>query len=161
MGHELTLAQRTRLAAQFRPLLLDPGRSIANENTVGDELFVVQQGQVEVWSMINADGSLTESSRRIATISAGQVVGEMALLDNRPRSADLRAGPQGVRLLRLKRQRFEALCEDDPELGQHVLRNIARALALRLRLQNWHLQLAERESEKQTARKRQSAQSAA
>src|SRR5262249_14337828 len=112
-------------------------------------------GQVEVWSMINADGSVNESSRRIATITAGQVVGEMALLDNRPRSADLCAGPEGAVLLSLSRQRFDALCDDDPQLGQHVLRNMARSLAFRVRLLNWQLQLSERAYERRLAERLQ------
>lgn len=154
LGHEMTLPQRTRLAAQFQARHYAPAEAIASENTSGDEMYLVFQGQVEVWSMMT-EGVSSPTSRRIATITAGQVVGEMALLDDRPRSADLRAGPQGVRVLTLSRQRFDALCDDDAALGQHVLRNIARALALRLRLQNWHVQLAEREFEKRLKQQRQ------
>jgi len=157
LGHELTLSQRTRLAAQFHVRNYRPSESIASENTSGDEMYLVQSGQVEVWSMMTSEGTTTASSRRIAIITSGQVVGEMALLDDRPRSADLRAGPQGVRVLSLSRRRFNALCEDDPQLGQHVLRNIARALALRLRLQNWHVQLTEREFERRLRRQQQAA----
>lgn len=147
LNHELTLAQRTRLAAQFHVRRYAPNASIANEHAKGDEMYLVQQGQVTVWSMLPKDGVPAASTHQLATITAGQVVGEMALLDNKPRSADLRAGPLGACVLVLTRQRFDALCEDDPQLGQHVLRNIARALALRLRLQNWNVQRAAQSAE--------------
>lgn len=147
LGYELTEAQRTRLAAQFHVRNARPGDGIASQNTLGDELYIVQQGSVEVWSSATPEGSPDRKAQRLATISAGQVVGEMALLDNQPRSADLRAGPQGATLLVLKRQRFDGLCEEDPPLGQQVLRNMARALALRVRHQNWQLQLSERRGE--------------
>ena len=147
LGHELNEAQRARLAAQFLVRNVATGAPIATQNTRGDELYIVQTGSVEVWSSATPEGGSDRRAQRLATISAGQVVGEMALLDDQPRSADLRAGPQGATLLVLKRQRFDGLCEEDPQLGQQVLRNLARALALRVRHQNWQIQLAERRSE--------------
>jgi pimeloyl-ACP methyl ester carboxylesterase/CRP-like cAMP-binding protein len=148
LGYELSDAQRSRLAAQFRVRNVKPGASIASQNTHGDELYLLREGTVEVWSSASPEGGAASSgARKLATISAGQVVGEMALLDNQPRSADLRAGPQGATMLVLKRQRFDGLCEEDPQLGQQVLRNLARALALRVRHQNWQLQFGERRGE--------------
>ncbi|MBC8076798.1 MAG: cyclic nucleotide-binding domain-containing protein [Chloroflexales bacterium] len=157
LGYELSEAQRARLAGQFHVRNVRPGDAIASQNTRGDELYIVQQGNVEVWSSASPEGATSASARRLATISAGQVVGEMALLDDQPRSADLRAGQQGATLLVLKRQRFDGLCEEDPPLGQHVLRNMARALALRVRHQNWQIQLAERRSEGSTRGQRSAA----
>jgi CRP-like cAMP-binding protein len=65
----------------------------------------------------------------------------MALLDGGRRSAELRAGPEGARILTLRRERLRALVEDDPPLGNAVIWNIAAALALRLRLANWQQQM--------------------
>jgi|HigsolmetaAR202D_1030399.scaffolds.fasta_scaffold00032_6 Predicted hydrolases or acyltransferases (alpha/beta hydrolase superfamily) len=141
VGHAMNLAQRTRLAAQFRLHSFRPHESIATENSDGNEMFVIYSGVIEVWTMIANTSTTMLQPRCIAKISAGQVVGEMAILDNHPRSADLRASAQGAQVLSLSRSRFNALCEEDPALGQQVVRNIARALALRLRLQNWQLQM--------------------
>lgn len=141
LGHAMNLAQRTRLAAQFRLHNYRAHESIVSENSDGNEMFVIYSGVIDVWTMITNTTTSMLQPRCIAKISAGQVVGEMAILDNHPRSADLRAGSQGAQVLSLSRERFNALCEDDPALGQQVLRNIARALVLRLRLQNWQLQM--------------------
>ncbi|HWQ14926.1 MAG TPA: hypothetical protein VNL77_19155, partial [Roseiflexaceae bacterium] len=70
----------------------------------------------------------------VATLAAGQIAGELALLDGGRRSTAMRAGPEGATLLSLRRERLLALVEEDPALGNRVLWNIAAALALRLRL---------------------------
>jgi CRP-like cAMP-binding protein len=73
-------------------------------------------------------------STPVTTLLAGQIAGELALLDGGRRSASMRAGPEGATLLSLRREKLTALCDEDPELGIRVLWNIAAALALRLRL---------------------------
>lgn len=140
LGHALNATQRVRLAAQLHAEYVAPEVEFAAAHTRGDEMYLVQQGTVEVWATVNAAGVPNIAPRRIAAISAGQVVGEMALLEDGVRSAALRAGAQGVRILVLSRRRFEALCQDDPDLGLRVMQNLARSLSLRLRLQNWQLQ---------------------
>lgn len=147
LGYALTLTQRTRLAAQLRTATFPPGMQIAAANTYGEELYLVQEGSVEVWATINANGVLDLEPCRIAHIQAGQVVGEMALLEDSTRSDEMRAGPTGTIILVLARRRFEALCNDDLELGLRIMQNLARSLSLRLRLQNWQLQSARRHYE--------------
>lgn len=158
LGHALTSTQRTRLAAQFRELKLPAQTQIAAANSPGEEVYVVQAGTVEVWATINAAGLPDETPRRMATIMPGQVVGEMALLEASTRSGELRTGPHGATLLAFSRQRFEALCQDDPDLGLRLMQNLARSLSLRLRLQNWQLQSAERRYEQHLQAHRQDAE---
>jgi CRP-like cAMP-binding protein len=74
---------------------------------------------------------------RLAVLQAGQVVGELSLLDGAARSADLHAGPEGVELLALDREALALLAEDDPVMGMQMMQNLASSLARRLRLQNW------------------------
>lgn len=147
LGHGMTDTQRTRLAAQFRAERIPGGTRFVSVDTRGDEMFLVQEGTIEVWAPVNTAGLPDEAPRRLASLPAGQVVGEMALLEDSTRSASLQAGPQGATVLSLSRQRFEALCREDPYLALAVMQNLARSLSLRLRLQNWQLQSAERRYE--------------
>ena len=55
------------------------------------------------------------------------------MLDQGLRTADLIAGPEGAVVLGLDRHRLLALLEDDPELGSHLLWNIAQAMSGRVR----------------------------
>lgn len=143
LGHELNLQQRTRLAAVCRRRQYTGGEVIVRNQEVGEELFVVQAGTVEVWGDPDTPaGQPPRNMRPIATFTPGQMTGELSLLDGGVRSADLRAGPEGATTLMLDRKRLLALCEDDPALGTRVLWNIARAIALRVRFILWQLQRA-------------------
>lgn len=143
IGSGLNLAQRTRLAAHLERRRYPPGALIDRTNQESTDLYLVQDGSLEVWSPpIDND---PDSQRLLTTVVVGQITGEMSLLDGGRRSADLRAGEEGVTILALRRDRLRALSEDDPALGNAVLWNIASALALRLRLANWQQQGLARE----------------
>jgi CRP-like cAMP-binding protein len=107
-------------------------------------MYIVRDGTVQVWSdpdHLGADAE-TNNFRHIATLTPGNITGELAMLDGGQRSADLRAGPEGATMLVLERERLTVMADDDPELGTRVLWNIARAMALRVRFILWQLQRA-------------------
>jgi hypothetical protein len=81
------------------------------------DLILVQQNGVE---------------RLVRTISAPAVVGEMGFVENRPRSMTIK-GMTGGQLLRLDYEAFERLAEEDPQMAQNLLFELARVLSLRLR----------------------------
>ncbi len=138
IGSGLSLAQRIRLAAHLERRRYAPGTLVDRTNQESTDLYLVQEGSLEVWSPpVEGD---PDSQRLLMNVVSGQITGEMSLLDGGRRSADLRAGEDGVTLLALRRERLRALAEDDPALGNAVLWNIATALALRLRLANWQQQ---------------------
>jgi pimeloyl-ACP methyl ester carboxylesterase len=142
VGHNLNQAQRTRLAAQFHQRVYKPRETIVRVGDGGTEMFIVQAGIVEVWSDPENVGGAPKNLRCVATLTPGQITGELAMLDGGLRSADLRAGPEGTTVLTLDRDRLLALAEDDTTLGTHVLWNVARAMALRMRFILWQLQRA-------------------
>lgn len=140
VGNGMNLAQRTRLAAQCHMQTYAPHACIAQADTPGNQLYITQEGSVEVWNVVTEARPEAPPSQPVATLLPGQITGELALLDGGRRSADLRAGPEGATLLTLSRERLVALCEDDPALGNRLLWNIASALGLRLRLTQWKQQ---------------------
>jgi CRP-like cAMP-binding protein len=77
--------------------------------------------------------------KRVAILRPGQITGEMAMLDQGGRSADLIAGRGGSTVLSLDRDRLLALCEDDAVLGTRVLWNLATAVSRRARFILWQL----------------------
>jgi pimeloyl-ACP methyl ester carboxylesterase/CRP-like cAMP-binding protein len=151
VGNGLNLAHRTRLAAQCEPRFYEQGQNIVEEAEMGDELYIIYSGQVEVWK--EADGSDNGSSERqwLAELKPGQVAGELAMLDQGLRSADMIAGPGGVNILALERERLLALCEDDAILGTRLLFNISKTLAQRVRFVLWQLHRALGQTEQQNA----------
>jgi pimeloyl-ACP methyl ester carboxylesterase len=139
IGNNLSLAQRMLLAAQCRITAFEPGELIARAFEPGNELFIVQHGQVEV--LIEADNDRVV----LSSLKAGQVAGEMALIDGGVRSADLRAGPHGAVVLSLHRERLQALKADDPELGMMLMQNLAVSMGKRLRIETWKRYQTERQ----------------
>ena len=94
-------------------------------NSDGTEMFIVKAGTLEVWLTAGAEPV------RLAFMQAGQV------LEGKARSAELRAGPQGVQLLALTQAALTTLAEEDPAMGMRMMQNLAISLGKRLRHQNW------------------------
>ena len=63
------------------------GETVFSEGEKGDRLYVVIMGQVEIAKKRPSDGAY----ERIVVLNAGDVFGEMAIVDQEPRSADVRA----------------------------------------------------------------------
>lgn len=131
IGEHLTEAQRLRLAALVHSHGYAPADKVVSMNSNGDELYIVKAGTLEVWL------TTPTGSTRLAFMNAGQVAGELALLEGVKRSADLRAGPQGAQLLVLTKAALDGLAEDDPAMGMRMMQNLAISLGKRLRFQNW------------------------
>jgi CRP-like cAMP-binding protein len=140
LGNHLSLAQRARLATQCRMYTYSPGTQIVHEDEVGNELYIIQDGTVEVWNDPDFPGEPPQNLRHVANLRPGQIAGELAMLDQGQRSADLVAGPEGATVLGLTRERLLALCEDDPVLGTKLLWNLTAAMSQRVRFVIWQLQ---------------------
>jgi pimeloyl-ACP methyl ester carboxylesterase/CRP-like cAMP-binding protein len=142
LGNDLNMAQRSRLAAQFRQRTYPSGSLLVSTDEVGNELYIVRTGTVEVWSNQDQPGQEAARARRVATYRPGQMLGELAMLDQGRRSADLIAGPEGATVLALTRERLLALCEDDAVLSTRLLWNIAVSMSQRMRFIQWQLRRA-------------------
>ena len=139
----LTPDQLVRLAAIGQMRTCASGDLICDEHERSDELYIVGGGAVEVWLDPASIGDQTSAPRKIASLQAGQTCGELALLDGGVRSARLCAGPHGARLMAFTCDELLALCEADTAIGYRLMRNLAGALALRLRLQDMQLYSSE------------------
>lgn len=82
----------------------EPGEVVFEEGEVGDSLFMILSGEVEVSKLVGGE------SQHIGTLGPGEYFGEMALLGRRPRSASTRAAT-ALDLLVLPGSDFSALTE--------------------------------------------------
>jgi CRP-like cAMP-binding protein len=135
----LSKQQMAQVAAIGQVRTHVPGELICDEHERSDELYIIETGSVEVWLNPATVGDTQGEPRRIAVLQAGQTCGELSLLDGGVRSAQLRAGPAGTRLLSFLHRDLLALCEADTAIGYRLMRNLAGALALRLRLHDMQL----------------------
>jgi len=65
----------------------------------------------------------------------GMMIGEMSLIDMKPRSATVRANSE-VTMIVLEREALASLFDKDPKVLATISLNIARALSVRLRSAN-------------------------
>ena len=97
------------------------GDTIFREGEQGDEFFVVVRGKVEIRS----------GDRRLETLGPKDIFGEMALIDDSPRSATVVALTD-VTVAPIKEKQFLFLVRHMPMFALKVM----RVLAKRLRRQN-------------------------
>jgi CRP-like cAMP-binding protein len=94
------------------------GQVLTKEGQPGHEFFIVLEGEVEV----------RQGDRVIATRRPGEYVGEIALLDRRPRTATVVATtPVSVEVL--SRREFMSLLAEAPELSEQIMATMAQRLA--------------------------------
>jgi cAMP-dependent protein kinase regulator len=96
------------LAGAMQPLAVRAGDGVFREDDPGDAFYVVLEGELEVLKRRPAPAGGADV---IGRLGAGDSFGEIALLDDTPRSATIRA-TQACRLLRLARGDFGRLVVD-------------------------------------------------
>ena len=74
----------------------------------------------------------TEKLKRLSALSAGAIFGELAFIDQMPRSADVRADTD-IECYTLSREDFDHLSESDPHLRAALLENLVRHISQMLR----------------------------
>jgi phosphoserine phosphatase RsbU/P len=104
------------LAASVGQRRIAAGQTLFHQGELGAECFVIVAGALEVLTFV--DGA----ELRLETYSAGQLVGEISLLDRSPRSATVRALAD-AELLVLDDAAFRTLLAASPDLAMSVLRS--------------------------------------
>ena len=106
---------------------LDAGQLIFSEGDTGDFVCFITKGILDVLKK-NEKGK----NAVIASLNRGRSLGEMALLDDYPRSATVRAKTRST-LLILTRKGFEQVLEKHPQIGIKMLKGLAKILSMNLR----------------------------
>lgn len=94
------------------------GEIIVRQGDVGDSMFVIQEGQVEV--LKETDGEQT----RLRIAKEGEFMGEMAIFERENRSATLRAIGE-VRILTIDKKNFLRRVHEDPSLAFRIAQTMS------------------------------------
>jgi CRP/FNR family transcriptional regulator, cyclic AMP receptor protein len=138
MFGQLTEEQLTRVADLAAPQTYAEGAVIIEEDQPASRCFFVISGRVDIEIRPPYAG---RGPQRIAQIKAGEVFGELSLVDGFLRSATARA-VEPVEVLVFENKKLEALLEEDPRIGYRVMRNVANILSARIRTTNMKLRNA-------------------
>lgn len=110
------------------------GDIIFEENTPGSELYIIADGEVEIFLNPALLGKKTNrGAETISTLRRGQSFGEVALVDEGLRSAGARCSEQDTKLIVIPRDKLMLLCDTYPQLGYRLMRNLAADLAMKVR----------------------------
>lgn len=132
--YEFTSTQLDLVASICHERIYQLGDVIFAENTAGDELYVIADGEVDIQvdpAVIGESGG--SGAHTIATLRRGQSFGEVALVDQGLRSAAARSAQHRTRLLVIPREKLMLLCDTYPQLGYRLMRNLAADLAMKIR----------------------------
>ena len=120
----LSQAELQVLADLSKPRRFAPGERVVGEGEVGDSLFVLASGEVQV--------TRHEGAGPLAVLVPPESFGEMALVDREHRSATVSARGE-VEALQLTAENFTTFRKYSRDGFTLVVMNIARVLSSRLR----------------------------
>ena len=137
--HKLSNLEINFLSSLSQERSFDAGAVLFREGDPGDAMYVVLDGKVRISKMIPGVGE-----EALMILERGDFFGEMALIDNLPRSADARAHERGAVVLRIPRDVLEQLLDIRKVSSIRLLRLLCELVAARLRelddkLVGWHI----------------------
>lgn len=98
-----------------------PGQVIISEHEPGDTFYLIQAGQVQLLKCVSG------TQKNLDILKAGEFFGEMAILDNSPRSATCMA-LDNVKCLEFSKANFESLVTSNPQIGLSLLKLFSKRI---------------------------------
>ncbi len=116
----------TAIAQLVKPLKFPDNHEIIKEESEGNDLFVILQGEVRVSKFVNG------KEEAITFLKKGALFGEMALLGNMKRTAAVISHGETV-VYKINGDKFVTFMENNPTAGYIIMRQMAVNLAKRLK----------------------------
>jgi CRP/FNR family cyclic AMP-dependent transcriptional regulator len=110
-----TGAQLEPLLSRIRLYAYEPGEVVFNKGGPADAFYIIHEGRVAV--VFNSRWFWFV--RKITILGPGNFFGEMALLDDRPRSATV-VVREAATLFVLLKQDFDAVVRQNPAFAEHI-----------------------------------------
>jgi CRP/FNR family transcriptional regulator, cyclic AMP receptor protein len=114
----LSKKELTQLARVSEDMEIPEGATLTKEGDLGSEFFVIVEGETEV----------RRKGRSLGTRGAGEFIGEIALLEEVPRTATVKAKTP-LRVFVLTNADFQYLLDQSPGVERKVLRALAKRVA--------------------------------
>ena len=114
----LSKKELAQLARVSEDMEIPAGATLTKEGDLGHEFFVIVEGETEV----------KRKGKSLGTRGSGDFIGEIALLEEVPRTATVKAKTD-IRAFVLTRTDFLHLLEESPGVERKVLRALAKRVA--------------------------------
>lgn len=123
------------LSELLKEVPLKTGTPVFKENDAGDGFYWVRSGKVRISRQVTPEGRRAKQEQLLTVLTAGQIFGEMALVDGEPRSADAVADSDTV-LFFLSHADYEKLKQDQPATALRIQDMVVVTLCYRIREAN-------------------------
>lgn len=97
------------LVPRVRTLSIPAGETVCSEGQPGDDLYIVEKGEVEV----------LRGGEEVSRLGPGEIVGEMAVVTGAPRAATVKAASP-VSLLAVRKKDYDELLAQLPEIRRRI-----------------------------------------
>jgi CRP/FNR family transcriptional regulator len=91
------------------------------ENEPGDDVFVIQEGKIKITKVVGDQEIL------LAVLNPGDIVGEMALIENKLRSANAIAFGT-TKVLAINKRNFEVMVENQPQMTLRIIQLLSERI---------------------------------
>jgi len=98
-----------------------PGEIVFNEGEVGETMFIIQEGEVRIHKRVR------DRETTLAVLKAGDFFGEMAIIDQEPRSASATAA-SAAKIIVLSKDIFESQIKTNPKIIMSILKKMSERL---------------------------------
>ncbi len=126
IGRGLNDEEAEKLAGLAREVEYTAGEKLFAQGDLNDALFIVRSGAVDI------DITRGESMKLVISMHHGDMFGDMAFVDTRPRSGEAKAAVDS-QILVFSKEEYDKFAEEEPQTGRKVMTNIARILSSRIR----------------------------
>jgi CRP-like cAMP-binding protein len=109
--------KRNSIATQGKELAYKAGDSIVEEGSMGVGFYLILDGRAEV----------RKKGKVLASLGKGQFFGEMSLIDEQPRSADVVA-VSSTKCWALSSWAFDSIVKKNPEIALMMLKEMVKRL---------------------------------
>jgi CRP-like cAMP-binding protein len=124
---QMDVNQLERFIEFIEVLAIDTAGVVVRKGSQGDGMFLVLEGEVRARVLVDDKETI------LATLSAGDFFGEISLLDQGPRSADVVANEQSL-VLKVPVKAFERMKKEAPDVALPFLFNVSRSAVTRMRM---------------------------
>jgi len=114
---ELNINEIIHIAKIAREIEYMPDNNVIKQGEKGDTLFIIISGEVKVFSR----------NKVLAVLGPGNCIGELSIIDEEPRSADV-VTTQKSRVLSIKRKDFLLTLKDNPAISINIMQVMAGRL---------------------------------
>jgi CRP/FNR family cyclic AMP-dependent transcriptional regulator len=102
-------------------MIFKPGQAVCRQGDVGDSAFIIIDGEADI--LIESDGGPI----KVASVGRNDIIGEIAILLDVPRTATVQA-TSDLQTLKITKDLFFRMVTDFPEMGVEIMRVLAHRL---------------------------------